>query len=67
MKGYLAPGGLAVVSRQAIIPVTVSSGQATYPADAEERLHAAFPRLAYIDAISVAERLCEAVNVSRTP
>jgi len=59
MKGYLAPGGLAVVSRQAIIPVTVSSGQATYPADAEERLHAAFPRLAYIDAISVAERLCE--------
>ena len=59
LKGYLAEGGLAVVSRQAIIPVTVSSGQATYPADAEERLRAAFPRLAYIDAIAAAERLCD--------
>jgi indolepyruvate ferredoxin oxidoreductase, beta subunit len=59
MKGYLAPDGLAVVSQQAIIPVTVSSGQATYPADAEERLRAAFPRLVYVDAISVAEKLCE--------
>ncbi len=58
-RSYLAPGGLAVVSRQAIIPVTVSSGQATYPADAEERLRAEFPRLAYIDAIAVAEKLCE--------
>jgi indolepyruvate ferredoxin oxidoreductase, beta subunit len=57
--GYLAPGGLAVVSRQAIIPVTVSSGQATYPADAEERLRSAFPRLAYIDAVGVAEKLCD--------
>ncbi len=59
MRDYLAAGGLAVVSQQAIIPVTVSSGQATYPADAEQRLRAAFPRLAYIDAISAAERLCE--------
>ncbi len=54
---FLAPGGLAVVSRQAIVPVTVSSGQETYPADAEQRLHAVFPRLAYIDAVQVAEDL----------
>jgi len=57
--GYLAPGGLAVVSSQAIIPVTVSSGQAVYPEDAEDRLRAAFARLAYIDAIGVAEKLCD--------
>jgi indolepyruvate ferredoxin oxidoreductase, beta subunit len=59
LAGFLAPGGLAVVSKQAIIPVTVSSGKAKYPADVEERLHAAFPRLAYLDAIGVAERLCD--------
>jgi len=57
---YLAPGGLAVVSSQAIVPVTVSSGQAAYPADAEERLRATFPRLVYIDAISMAEKLRDA-------
>ncbi|MGA2642286.1 MAG: indolepyruvate oxidoreductase subunit beta [Spirochaetia bacterium] len=56
---YLAPDGLAVVSSQAIIPVTVSSGQAAYPSDAEDRLRAAFTRLAYIDAIGVAEKLCD--------
>ena len=45
--GYLAPGGggLAVVSSQAIIPVTVSSGQAEYPEDAEDQLKAAFAGL----------------------
>ena len=56
---FLAPDGLAVVSSQAIVPVTVSSGQATYPSDAEERLRATFPRLAYIDAVTVAEKLCD--------
>lgn len=56
---YLAPDGLAVVSSQAIIPVTVSSGQAEYPADAEERLRAAFMRLVYVDAIGMAEKLCD--------
>jgi indolepyruvate ferredoxin oxidoreductase beta subunit len=56
---YLSPDGMAVVSSQAIIPVTVSSGQAVYPADAEERLRAAFRRLAYIDAIGMAEKLCD--------
>ena len=54
---YLAPGGLAVVSTQAIVPVTVSSGQAVYPADAEARLAAVFPRLVTLDAAAVATRL----------
>jgi len=57
---YLAPDGLAVVSSQAIIPVTVSSGQAEYPVDAEDRLRAAFKRLVYVDAIGEAEKLCDA-------
>lgn len=51
---YLAPGGLAVVSSQAIVPVTVSSGQAVYPADGEARLRAVFPWLIYIDAPALA-------------
>ena len=60
IASYLAPDGLAVVSNQAIIPVTVSSGKAIYPGDAEERLRATFRRLAYIDAVGVAERICDA-------
>jgi indolepyruvate ferredoxin oxidoreductase beta subunit len=56
----LSPDGLAVVSTQAIIPVTVSSGQAAYPADAEERLRSRFPRLVYMDAAAVGEKLCDA-------
>jgi indolepyruvate ferredoxin oxidoreductase, beta subunit len=54
---YLAPGGLAVVSSQAIIPVTVSSGQAVYPTDTQERLRAIFPRLIYVDAATLATRV----------
>jgi indolepyruvate ferredoxin oxidoreductase beta subunit len=51
---FLAPGGLAVVSSQAIVPVTVSSGQASYPADVADRLAAVFPRLAYLHADKLA-------------
>jgi indolepyruvate ferredoxin oxidoreductase, beta subunit len=54
---YLAPGGLAVVSSQIIMPVTVSSGQATYPADGEARLRRTFPRLVYFDAADIAANL----------
>jgi len=54
---YLAPDGLAVVSTQKIIPVTVSSGGAKYPADAEDRLKALFPRLVYLDASKTALEL----------
>jgi indolepyruvate ferredoxin oxidoreductase beta subunit len=56
---FLAPDGLAVVSRQAIIPVAVSAGTAGYPADVEDRLRAVFANLLYIDAIEAAERLGE--------
>jgi indolepyruvate ferredoxin oxidoreductase, beta subunit len=53
---YLAPGGLAVVSSQMVIPITVSSGQASYPEDAEARIRRAFPRLIYLDAVGLADR-----------
>lgn len=54
---YLAPGGLAVVSSQMIVPVTVSSGEAIYPADVEERLRRTFPELLYLDAVEIAASL----------
>jgi len=54
---YLAPGGLAVVSDQMVVPVTVSMGSADYPEDAEQRLRAAFDNLVYLDAAARAERL----------
>lgn len=51
---YLAPDGLAVVSSQSIVPVTVSSGQAAYPTDVEARLRAVFKRLIFMDASKIA-------------
>lgn len=53
----LKKGGLAVVSKQAIIPVTVSSGPAEYPSNVEERLNSVFSDLHYIDAPAVAAEL----------
>ena len=59
------PDGLAVVNAQAIVPVSVSSGAARYPADVESRLQAAFPRLAYIRAAEAAAALgnVQATNI----
>jgi indolepyruvate ferredoxin oxidoreductase beta subunit len=54
---YLAPGGLAVVSSQVVVPLTVSSGQAQYPEDAEDRIRRVFPRLIYVDALKLAGEL----------
>ncbi|MGB7544375.1 MAG: indolepyruvate oxidoreductase subunit beta [Methanothrix sp.] len=62
---FLRPEGLAVVNAQAIVPVSVSSGAARYPADVESRLQAAFPRLAYIRAAEAAAALgnVQATNI----
>jgi indolepyruvate ferredoxin oxidoreductase beta subunit len=54
---FLAPDGVAVVSNQEIIPVTVSGGKAVYPGDADQRLERVFPRLLCVDALDIAERL----------
>ena len=54
---FLAPDGVAVVSKQEIVPVTVSGGRATYPQDADQRLERVFPRLLCVDALEIAGRL----------
>ncbi len=54
---YLAPDGMAVVNAQEIIPVSVSSGRAVYPADVDERLRSLFPRLLCVDALGIATGL----------
>lgn len=54
---YLAPEGLAVVSTQQIVPVTVSSGKAQYPADAQGRIRQVFPRVTLVDAPHIAAEL----------
>lgn len=53
---YVAPDGLAAVSSQMVIPVTVSNGQATYPEDAEARLRKVFGKLLLMDAAALAEQ-----------
>jgi indolepyruvate ferredoxin oxidoreductase beta subunit len=54
---YLAPDGWAVVSDQVIVPVTVSTGVASYPEDAEQRLQSRFGQLLYVRAVETATRL----------
>ncbi|MDO4574215.1 MAG: indolepyruvate oxidoreductase subunit beta [Planctomycetia bacterium] len=54
---YLKPDGLAVVNSQIIVPVTVSSGGAVYPENAEEMLRKTFKRLIYLDANQIALEL----------
>ena len=54
---YLADDGLAVVSSQKIVPVTVSSGDIPYPELDEENLKSFFPNLLYINAVERAKEL----------
>ncbi|HOO54950.1 MAG TPA: indolepyruvate oxidoreductase subunit beta [Methanothrix sp.] len=54
---YIDPDGLAVVNAESIVPVTVSSGAATYPEDVADQLRKAFPRLVYFDAGKMAVEL----------
>ena len=54
---YLLPDGLAVVSSQKIIPVTVSSGATSYPEIGREQLLRLFPKLISIDAVEKATQL----------
>ena len=62
---YLSPDGIAVVSRDEMVPVTVSSGKVKYPENIEELLKKTFTRLAVIDATGEAVKLgiVQAVNI----
>lgn len=62
---YLAPDGLAAVSSQEVIPVTVSTGESVYPPDAQQRLVRLFPRLIYVEAVDHARALGD-VRVANT-
>jgi len=54
---WLAEGGIALINRQIITPVTVSSGQQPWVEDIEERIERAYPRRQVIDALSMARDL----------
>jgi len=64
-KSILKTDGLAVVNQHKIIPVTVSSGVATYPENVEELLKQNFRKLCYFDATKEALRVgtAKAANV----
>jgi indolepyruvate ferredoxin oxidoreductase beta subunit len=51
---YLSDDGVAVVSSQAIIPVTVSLGAAKYPQNVKQMLEDVFKKLIFMDAAKIA-------------
>jgi len=54
---FLSPDGVAMVNDQEIRPVTVSSGQAEWPADLDGMLKSVFPKLELIPALDIARSL----------
>jgi indolepyruvate ferredoxin oxidoreductase beta subunit len=57
---YLKRSGIVVASTQQIPPVPVSTGQAKYPGDLQERLRAASARLILVPAAEIAAELGQA-------
>lgn len=53
----LRPGGVAVVALQSVIPLTVTTGAAQYPADMEERLKRVFGHAELCDCAGEAHAL----------
>lgn len=53
----LAEGGMALINRQIITPVTVSSGQQPWVEDIEDRIERAFPNNRIVDALQMARDL----------
>lgn len=62
---WLKPGGLLVYNAVRVNPSTVSSGTVEYPADIEERIAAAWPRVCAVDANGLAAQAgtAKAANV----
>jgi len=56
---HLKPGGLAIVSRQELMPISVSSGDAHYPPTEtlERVIRGVTDRLYFVDALTIAESL----------
>ncbi|MEN6520122.1 MAG: indolepyruvate oxidoreductase subunit beta [Armatimonadota bacterium] len=53
----VAPNGVALINRQAIIPVTVSSGQQPWIDDIEDRIERAYNNYKVIDALKIAREI----------
>jgi indolepyruvate ferredoxin oxidoreductase beta subunit len=53
----LRAGGVAVVNDQEIRPITVTTGQSEWPADLDQDLRSAFPRLDLVPALEIASGL----------
>ena len=55
----LKPGGIVITSTQRLIPMSVSSGGFTYPADEEIKrtLQSRTDKIQYVDALELAQRL----------
>lgn len=64
----VAPGGVALINRQTIIPVTVSSGQQPWVEDIEARIERAYQNHRIIDALRIASEIgnIRTVNIIMT-
>ncbi len=56
---YLKPGGVAIVNRQRILPMSATVGDAVYPSDEsiEKALHAVTDRIVYVEGLEIAKAL----------
>lgn len=54
---FLKEDGYAVISSQRLIPVTVSTGRASYPSDLDERFGRVFGNWRVLDCVSLAAQL----------
>jgi indolepyruvate ferredoxin oxidoreductase, beta subunit len=56
---YLRPGGVAIVNKQRILPMSATAGDAVYPSDAviEKALHTVTDRIVYVDGLEIAKEL----------
>lgn len=54
---WLKKGGAAVVAKTAVIPVTVTNGECSYPNDVEERLNQVFDHLVWLDCVEQALKM----------
>lgn len=64
----LAADGIAIINRQIITPVTVSSGQQPWVEDMEERVARAYPHRVLVDALTMAKEIgnIRTVNIIMT-
>ncbi len=54
---FLSPDGVVLVNDQEIRPVTVSSGQAAWPDELDNKLRSVFPKVDIVPALAVAREL----------